>query len=1714
VLPQKEGHLDPAYLVRLIREQRVTVVHFVPSLLQLFLDEPGVEECISLRQVMSGGEAMTIGLQAKFFERLDAQLVNCYGPTETSVNATFWPCRREQAGSVVPIGRPISGAKVYVLDGRMQPVPVGVPGELYIGGAGLARGYWNRPDLTAERFVQNPFAPEADERLYRTGDLVRWMSDGTLAYLGRTDDQVKVRGLRIELGEIEAAVTRYPGVREVTVLVREDVPGDKRIVAYLTADSPAPTPAELRRFVKEKLPEYMVPSAFVVLEALPMTPNGKVDRAALPAPEPANPDLHVAPRTLTEKRVAEIFAEVLHTERVGIHDHFFERGGHSLLATQAASRIGRAFGVEVPVRSLFEHPTVAEIAVLIEQWKQTARTSLPVIEPAARTEALPLSFAQQRLWLVERLAPDTAVYNMPLAMRLQGPLQTAALEASLNEILRRHEALRTTFDERDGELVQVIAEPIWRQLPIVDLSSLSIEEREEEMQRLVLEDVNRAFDLQAGPLIRFALVRLGEEEHVLLLNMHHIVSDGWSIGILTTELSALYQAFVNGQPSPLEELPIQYADYAHWQRRWLQGDVLEEQLAYWRRQLGGELPLLELPTDHPRPAVQTHRGATHAFALSSELTQRLKDLSQQQGVTLFMTLLGAYQVLLSRYSGQEDILVGTPVAGRNLPDTERLIGFFVNTLVMRSDLSGNPTFAELLARVRNTALEAYAHQDISFEKLVEELQPRRDMSRSPLFQVMFVLQNTPMSAVELEGLTCKPVEYEGQIAKFDLTLTMSEEEGVLVGAFEYSTDLFLPESISRMAGHFIQLLEGVVDDLHQPIKKLPLLTAKERHQLLEGWNGTKIEYPPAECLHHLFEEQAERTPDAVALVFRDETMTYRELNRRANGLARALRQKGVGPDVLVGICAERSFEMVVALLAVLKAGGAYVPVDPAYPTERIAFLLEDSKVRVLLTQKRLADLLPEHPTEIVLLDAQEERSSEADDENLQPPVTADHLAYVIYTSGSTGKPKGVMIPHRAICNHMRWYLRKYEVTGQDHILQRTSFSFDPSVTEFFAPLLTGGRIVLAEPGRQSDLAYLTELIAAERVTMMQVTPSLLRALLEVSDPNKLRSLRHVFCGGEVLSVELAQHFHEKLKARLHNMYGPTEACIDTTCWECEPEYRGRTIPIGRPIDNVTTYVLDEHLQPVPVGLPGELHIGGAGLARGYLNRPDLTAESFIPHPFDPAGGRLYKTGDLVRYRPDGSLEYLGRKDQQVKVRGYRIELEEVESALAKHPNVRAAVVEAREVRPGDRRLIAYVVADPSAPPKRSELGSFLKQQLPEYMVPSAFVLLDELPINANGKIDRRALPDLRAGEIEREEAFTAPRDALELELVRIWEEVLGVHPVGIHDNFFELGGHSLLAVRLIGQIEKRLGLQVPLSALFQGGTVERLAGLLREQNVGIAPTSLVRIQEGKEGKLPFFCVHAVGGNVLSYFELARALGRDQPFYGLQARGLNEGEDPLESIEEMAALYIREMRTIQPEGPYRLGGWSFGGVVAFEMAQQLRAAGQEVELLVLLDSSAPMEISPEEVKESSVQALFVSEVAEQLGLQKSDFTLPEAEMTADAVLEQLLERAETSGVLPPGVGMAELRRLYRVYRANFTASHRYVALPYEGRTVLFRAEENLTRYQYDPTARWTEIISSGFRVYDVPGDHYSLLRAPHLQRVAEQLKACLEVPGHEADGKKD
>ncbi len=1418
-----------ALLETIVREQ-VTIAYFVPSLLSVFLAEEQVEQAVTLKQVICGGESLPDDLVKVFYERLPhATLHHSYGPTETAIASSETVCERNSPYQVTPIGRPLANTQLYVLDEQMQPVPTGVIGELYIGGSGVGRGYLNQPELTATKFVPDLFGTEPSGRLYRTGDMVRYLADGNLEFHGRRDEQVKLRGVRIELGEIENVIRAQEGVRAAVVMMRADQAGENSLVAYVVAeDGLKLTSAELRHTVAQQLPVSMVPATFVSLPTLPLLPNGKIDRAALPEPEFESTESYVAPRDEVENLIAGVWADVLDRERVSIHDDFFALGGDSLTATQVMARLFDVFHIDLGLRTLFEAPTIAALAESVSAAVRggTLSESLALM-PRTRPELLPLSFAQQRLWFLEQME-STGAYHIPVIFRIRGRLDVPVLERVIDEIARRHESLRTTFHVVAGEPIQVISPPRHVPLALINLSELPEDQREAEAVLLSSEHAHLTFDLTTGPLVRARLLRLSEEEHVLQITLHHLIADGWSVGVLARETRALYEAFTQDKPSPLPDPAAQYADFALWQREWLKGELLESQVAYWREQLAGAPSALELPTDHLRPPVQSFQGGEIKFEFSASLTEALNKLSRREGVTIFMTLLTAFSVLLSRYADQEDVVVGTPIANRQHRELEGLIGFFVNTLALRVNVQRELTFRELLRNVREVTLNAYANQDVPFERLVEELQPPRELNRSPLFQVMLGVQNTPHRKLTLPGLEIGIQDFVTSTTRFDLECFLNEEDGELHGNFIYNTDLFERQTIENMLQHLQRVLELVVEDPKQQVRDLRFLTPEEDHQQLVEWNNTKADYPRDRCVHELFEEQVARTPSNIAIEFGDQRLSYSEFNRRAGELAARLQKVGVGPGTVVGICLERSPEALIALLGVLKVGGAYMPLDPAYPKARLAYMLDDSGSQVLITHTALRDRFSVLPERVLYVD--DDHSPAGEVSNIAK-VTPDSPAYLIYTSGSTGTPKGVAMPHRSLVNLITWQIAR---SGRPapRTLQFASLSFDVSFQESFSTWCAGGTLILIGEEVRRDPERLWSTLARKGVERLFLPCVALQSLAEVCLQNKsvVPRLREVVSGGEQLKItpQIRELFATLNGCLFDNHYGPTETHAMTAYRLARDENSWPDIgPIGRPISNVQVYVLDQQLKPGPAGVIGEVYISGDCLSLGYLHHPEATAEKFIPNPFsETPGARMYRTGDLARLLSDGNIEFFGRRDGQLKIRGYRVEVGEIETALAEHPSINEAVVVAQKGESGGVRLVAYARVREAV--SATQLRQHLKERLPEYMIPASFVTVEKFPLTPSGKIDRRGLLSVPHRSLEEEFSTEVLSPTAEL-IAGIWAEVLETEHVNANDNFFDLNGHSLLATRVASRIREAFNLELPLRRLFEYPTVLELAAHIDEQ---------------------------------------------------------------------------------------------------------------------------------------------------------------------------------------------------------------------------------------------------------------------------------------------
>ncbi|MCU1686683.1 MAG: hypothetical protein JWQ81_7422 [Amycolatopsis sp.] len=1686
VLAERELVRDTAAMSTAITTSGATIMQATPSLWQsLVAADPAP---LSGLRVVSGGEALPEPLAASLLAA-GCDLSNYYGPTETTIWSTAARLDGTRPGAP-SIGVPISNTQVYVLDDALRPVAPGLLGELYLAGDGVARGYLNRFALTSERFVANPYGlPGA--RMYRTGDVVSWGADGKLDYLGRVDHQVKVRGFRIELGEIESVLADHPQVVHAAAVAREYGPGDVRLVGYVVPATGGVDRTSLRAHLEGALPEYMVPPVLVELDEFPMTPSGKIDRKALPEPGSAALVGGRADRTPAEEILCGLFADVLKLPSIGVDDDFFELGGHSLLATRLISRARVALGVELAVRALFEARTPAALAARLGD----AGTTRPALLARPRPDAVPLSSGQLRLWFVNKLGDGRGTYNIPLAIRLSGTLDVEAARAALTDVVTRHEVLRTVFPAVDGMPYQAVLDPA-QGVPSLRVADVDVTDPADLEARLV-EEADTRFDLEEGLALRARLFRLSADEHVLLLVVHHIIGDGWSIMPLARDFAIAYDARLDGDAPRWDALPVQYADYTLWQDELLGNaddpdSVLTRQLDFWRSELADLPDQLALPADFPRPVVTTHQGASATFTLTPRLHQALTDLARENEASLFMVIQAVLATLLGKLGAGSDIPLGSAIAGRTDEALHDLVGLFVNTLILRTDTSGDPTFRELVHRVRERNLAAYAHQDLPFERVVEALNPERSLSREALFQVALVFQNYERPTLGLTGITGHVEPIKSVSAKFDLTFQLDEhtEHGLpagLDGLLEYSTDLFTRATAESIVDRFVGLLETVVTGSDSKLSDLNVLTEPERELVTREWAGPFAESNPS-TMTALFEAQVAAAPDAPAVSFHGTELSYRELNERANRLAALLIQQGVVAEDYVGIAMPRCPEMVVAVLGVLKAGAAFMPIDPEYPSDRIAYMVGDANPREILAVKSTAErvTLPGRVEPIVVDDPATVADLAAhNDSHTGVEVKTANTAYIIYTSGSTGRPKGVVITHASVTDLVAAVLVNI---GVNRILQFSSLSFDAVIWEFSGTVLCGGTLVLVDAEARTGPA-LAEVLRAERVSFMIIPPIVLASM-----PPDCVIPGHVSIAvaGEACAPEVVERW--SAGRRLVNLYGPTEATVASTI--SDQLVPGGRPPIGRPIGEHRVSVLDRYLRPVPIGVVGELYVSG-GLARGYLNRPDLTADRFVADPAGAPGGRMYRSGDLVRWRLDGQLDFLGRADQQVKIRGFRIELGEIEAVIANHPEVTSVVLLAREDVPGDKRLVAYVV--PTGPAELAaglgaSITAFVGDRLPHYMVPAAVVVLDEFPANPNGKTDRKRLPvpelDLSGDR--------APRNTVEEILCGVFAEVLGTASAGIDTDFFAAGGNSIRSIQVVDRAAKA-GVRFSVAEMFVNKTVEALAAIAEIDGQVTGVTSHLRGAERKIAGLdafatvlpirpsgdlpPLFCVHSGLGLSLPYVGLVEHLDPRRPVYGIQAPHISTGTPLHTDFSALAAEYLGHIRDVQPEGPYHLFGWSFGGLMAHELAVQLEAEGERVAYLAAIDSF-PAGADDEEYDDQELLARFLDNA----GYDRSDFAV--AELTTTSVLDVL----RRDGSLFASLGEERLPRLLASMNAHTRLAQGFTPGEFSGDLELFVATAGASEAELAARVRrWDSHVSGAVTRYDIDSDHDHLMHpAPQAQ----------------------
>ncbi|MDB4901294.1 MAG: amino acid adenylation enzyme/thioester reductase family protein [Mucilaginibacter sp.] len=1649
-------------------------------------------------KLVIGGEKLRLSdLDFLIKKGISVEIINEYGPTEATIGCCSYSLNTledyEFIQTELPIGTPIPNTRVYIANADKELSSIGIIGEICIGGMGLARGYLNHPELTAEKFIKDPFNNEAGARLYKTGDWGRRLPDGNIEYLGRMDDQVKVRGYRIELGEIEDVLNRSGLVHAGIVMAKDDNSGNKLLVGYVVAEGEFDKQA-IQKYLGTKLPDYMVPGIWVTLERLPLMVNGKVDRNALPDPELPNMTAEYAPpRNATEEALAGIWRELLGVERIGVYDNFFDLGGHSLLAMRAVSAIRRQLDIELNIDDLFVHPFIAGLGAYLDE--QTKGSSLPAIVAGARPEHVPLSFSQERLWFIDQLN-GSVQYHLPIVWRLRGELDVEILKKTLQAIINRHEILRTVILEHDGQSYQHIM--------VADNWYLGIKEHlaggEAGLSQLITDLIHKPFDLSADYMLRADLIRIHEEHNVLVITMHHIASDGWSASVLVKEISALYEKYASNAGTVLPELSIQYADYAIWQRRYIQGEYLDKKIAYWKEKLKGVSPL-QLPTDFSRPLIQSSRGAASTFKIAQDLSEALLSLSHRNEVTLFMTLLSAFRVLLYRYSGQDDICIGTPVAGRVQHELEELIGFFINMLPLRSHVRADMSFSEMLRDIKSITLEAFRHHDAPFEKVVDAVVKERDMSISPLFQVMFVFQNTPeIPTLKLGQLSLNADNPKHTKAQCDIAFMVEETSSGIQGTVEYSTDLYMDATIERMINHYINLLESIVASPELEISRMGILSAEEK-AILKEFNAIEVAYPKDKSIVDLFEDRAAKSPESTAVMFEGTKLSYGELNRHSNQLAHYLQSKGVKAETLVPICVERSPKMVIGILGILKAGGVYVPIDPEYPQHRISYMLEDTGAAIVLTSKAGKDKLSTSAA-IIELDTDWQQIEKEKDSNPQIGITPDQLAYVIYTSGSTGKPKGVMIQHKNASSFIAWCQQEFASDNFNMVYAVTSICFDLSIFELFYPLSMGKPVRILENG-----PAIGNYLAEDSAVLINTIPSVIEYLINEKTDLSMASVINM--AGEPVPLRVLERL-DMIHTTVRNLYGPTE---DTTYSTMSVLEKGKLITIGKPISNTQIYILSGDKELTPIGVAGEICIGGAGLSRGYLNRKDLTAEKFINDPFSKkTEARLYKTGDLGRWLPDGNIEYLGRMDDQVKIRGYRIELGEIENVLNESEQVNQAVVLAKEDNSGNKRLIGYVVHEGAF--DKQAIQNYLSTKLPEYMVPALWVELEKLPLTPNGKIDRKALPDPEL--TDRAAEYVASRNETETKLAEIWQELLGLERIGINDNFFELGGHSLLAMRAVSLIRRELNIELSIMDLFVYPSIAALISQLESKN---KTTSQLLIPIRATGdKIPLYIICGAGGTAFQFLDFVKMLNHEQPVYGLQqpmhTKYLKEFPN---TIEEIAHIYIKEILKQNPKGPYALSGHCLGGNVAFEMAVQLKSMGKEVAMLSLFDSYT---IKKEEILTASFNYIFPMP-----GLIKKRISKISLKMDLEMFLllkypkqyfQYKFEKVKSIiGVNKTKLGDAELKSFNKVSKVFETAKCNYKMKHYEGDILVFYAKEhyyftdrnkgiyykrisisNETKNSWKKHARSVEI-------YEIEGEHSTMFDLKHAAELAEIVQSSLK-----------
>ncbi|WP_034328484.1 non-ribosomal peptide synthase/polyketide synthase [Alkaliphilus transvaalensis] len=1668
-IPTKEEILDDQLYFNFLEKHQIQLAQFVPSTLQRLAN---VEKIESLEVVISGGDELKDSL-AEAIMKKGYTLYNNYGPTEATTDTLVSRCK---VGAGISIGKPINNVRVYVVDEKDRLLPVGIPGELWIAGEGLAKGYLNRPDLTAEKFTANPFVK--GERVYRTGDLVRWLPEGDIQFLGRIDSQVKIRGYRIEIGEIENRLLSHPAIDEAIVLTKKEENGSKYLCGYYTIiGTEEPSIGELRTYLEGDLPEYMIPSYLVRLENMPYNTNGKIDRRLLLEEKitVSSGVEYEAPRDYVEEILVNLWREVLSVDEIGINDDFFQLGGHSLKATALVAKIHRYLNVALPLKEVFRCTTIKAMAQSI---RSTEAGNYVAIKPVGEKEYYAISPAQRRLYALQQLNRETTGYNIPGAIMLEGKLDITRLEETFNQLINRHESFRTSFKLVEGEPVQVIHKKIDFKLDYKDVELDEIEE--------VVNNFVKPFDLSKAPLLRVGLLKLKDEEHLLVFDLHHIISDGKSMELLVKEFALVYEG------SQLQPLRLQYKDYSQWQRELIDKGRIEEQKRYWLQYLSGDLPILNLMGDYPRPAIQSFEGDGLMYQLSKGTTDQLKDLAKRTGTTLYMVILAAFNVCLSKYSGQADIIVGSPIEGRRHDDLSNIIGMFVNTLAMRNYPEGEKTFEAFLDEVKINALKAYENQDYQFEELVSNLNLSRDLSRNPIFDVMFNMQTRVETTFNINQVKINPYQLNRNISKVDLTLVAVDTEEGLDFAIEFSTRIFKRETIESFYHHFINVLSSIIENPRAKLAEINMMGEDERELVVDTFNQTEVDLPHEKTISEMFEEQVKRRPQAIALKMGNKSLTYQQLNEESNRLARQLIDKGVSRNSIVAVLVERSFEMIIGIMAILKSGAAYLPIDPQYPEERIKFMLTDSRAKHLITTKYLKtekslQVIDDFSGSVLYLGDLD--NNEGNTSNFQISKDLKSLIYMIYTSGSTGRPKGVMIQHHSIINFIKGMVDIIDFGENKSILALTTVSFDIFFLETLLPLTQGMKVVIANEEEQLNPHLLGQLIKDEKLNMLQLTPSRLKMLLEeVGDGSHLRQLQDIMIGGETLNPSLLMELRQYTKARIYNMYGPTE----TTIWSTVKDVTEvDQVTIGKPIANTKVFIINNDFGLQPIGIAGELCIGGKGLAKDYLNRPELSKEKFIDNPVKKEE-KIYRTGDLARWLPDGNIEFLGRIDNQVKFRGYRIELGEIEGQLIGHHLIDEAVVLMRENQEGVKFLCGYVVSNGQLSTK--EIKTYLGQSLPEYMIPAIILQVDTMPLTPNGKIDRKALPEPR-DFVKASSAYEAPSSKIEEALVDIWKEVLSLDQVSINDDFFEIGGNSIKIIKLANEIEEKLAVKCPVTKLFLNSSIKTLAENLSEDLIEEELECVVRLNDSPSDKY-LFLVHGVDGDVYYYRELAKELENDYRVYGIQSKGMVRDSKLPDSPKEMMDTYLKEIKIIQKEGPYLLGGFCAGVMISYELTRMLEDEGKKVEKLIILDGEAFMDESlsktidlKERISKSKSYGKLGSKFIDQgINIVTSIKQLKTYKAEVAATNEVDRDQPQpTKQKIKENVG----NNIFRKYLPTKKI---------ESPTVVIKATE--TTHPGVTFEKWKNIINHSLEFYESPGDHESMLMKPHVTVLAQVIKNSL------------